>query len=269
MTDPMRPAPATVLVERDDGVVRILLNRPAHGNAVNRAMAARLSDVLDQVRADDTVSAVILGGAGDRFFCTGGDVKEYGTLSPEELGDQFARMRAVCSMIEALPVPVVAAIDGPAVGGGLELALACDIRIASGRAWCQLPNVRLGVVTAWDGGRRLAELVGTSRAREMVFSGRRVTAAEALAIGLVTSVAQSARDAAGEFAATVARAPVAAVRRVKEVVRSRCHGHDCPAAGAGGAADAVLDLWFSVGTIRQPAGVPAAEGGEGHARTAE
>lgn len=268
MTDTMPPPTSTVQVERDDGVVRVLLNRPAHGNSVNRAMTVRLLEVLDQLRADDSVSAVIVEGAGDRFFCTGGDVKEYGTLTPEELGEQFARMRTVCSMIEALPVPVVAAIDGPAVGGGLELALACDIRIASRRSWCQLPNLRLGVVTAWDGGRRLAELVGTSRAREIVFSGRRVAADEALALGLVTSVAESTRDAAREFTRTVAGAPVAAVRRVKEVVLGRCHNHDRVHDGAAG--DAVLDLWFSVGTIRQPAGgVPAAEEGEGHGRAVE
>lgn len=245
--EPVRPH-ESLSVTRTGGVVRVVLDRPEHGNSIDRTTGRELMAVLDDVERDDTVAAVVLCGAGDRFFCTGGDVKEYATLSRPELEAQFALMRRICHRLEALPVPTIAAIDGATVGGGFELALACDLRICSDRSWFQFPNVKLGLVTAWGGARRLREAVGRSRALEILLTGRRLPAQDALRFGLVTSLSPDPLAAADALCDDLGNAPLAAVREIKrDVLGSGAGEWD-----EGDAAGRMMDLWFSVGAVHDP-----------------
>ncbi len=169
----------------------ILLNRPAKGNAITFAMLGRLEQVARELATDRQVGAVVIRGAG-RFFCTGGDIREWSALSPEKMGrDWILRGIEVLQKITALPQPVVAALNGSALGGGLELALACDLRLAVTTAKLGMPEVNLGMIAGWTGVRRLAETIGVSRARHVTLLGTPITAQLALDWGLVTEVADT------------------------------------------------------------------------------
>lgn len=175
-------------VERAAGVATVTLNRPEALNAFDEAQLRDLLATLRDLRADRSVRAVVLTGAGDRAFAAGADIKAMATMTGEE-GLAFGRRgHAVASAVEALPQPVIAAVNGFALGGGCELALACDLRLASERAVFAQPEVSLGIPPGWGGSQRLPRLVGPGVAAELIFTGRRVAAEEALRIGLVNAV---------------------------------------------------------------------------------
>jgi enoyl-CoA hydratase len=170
----------------------ITLNRPQKGNALTLAMLAELESAVATVRSDLTVRAVVLRGNG-RFFCTGGDIEAWGSLSPNEMGrDWILRGIEVLEQINSLPQPVIATIAGHAIGGGLELALAADLRNAVRGAKLGMPEVGLGMIAGWTGVRRLAETIGVSRARHVTLLGQLITAEQALEWGLVTALAEDA-----------------------------------------------------------------------------
>jgi len=167
----------------------ITLNRPEKGNALTLPMLEQLSALARQVAADRDVRAVVLRGNG-RFFCTGGDIAAWGAMTPHEMARDWIRPGIeVFAQIAALPQPVIAVLNGHALGGGLELALSADLRIALRTAKLGAPEVTLGMVSGWGGVRRLAETMGVGRARQLTLLGLPITAEQAQEWGLVNVVA--------------------------------------------------------------------------------
>jgi enoyl-CoA hydratase len=196
-----------VVLSVDGAVATITMSRPAAMNAMGRQFADDLERALGELRALPGVRAVVVTGAGDRAFSVGGDIKERGSMSLDERWSHALRLGRCFDEIENFPVPVIAAINGYALGGGMELAVACDIRIASERAEVGLTEVRIGVFPGAGGPVRLTRLVGKGIAKLVLFSGRRFRGPEAQALGLVDMVVPhdrlmvEARALAGEIAA--------------------------------------------------------------------
>lgn len=175
-------------VESAGGVVTLTLCRPDLHNAVNFSLLLAMRKALENLRFDRNVRAIIVTGAGDKAFCAGADLKERAGLTPEQVKQFIHTIRDLMSTLEDFPKPVIAAINGLALGGGTELALACDIRIAADTASMGLTETSLGIIPGGGGTQRLPRLIGKGRAKELIFTARRVTAAEALEIGLVEKV---------------------------------------------------------------------------------
>ncbi len=175
-------------------VAEITLNRSDKGNALTMEMLQRLDSILSEIEADRELRAVIIRARG-RFFCTGGDIEDWGSLSPDEMGRNWILYGInVFDRLAALPQPVIAVVSGHALGGGLELAMAADLRIAVKSAKFGSPEVTLGMISGWMGIRRLGELIGVARARHLTLMGMPVTAEVALNWGLVTAIADDADD---------------------------------------------------------------------------
>lgn len=177
----------TLLFEKNDAVGIVKVNRPEALNALNADVLADLSDVFDEIAADDSVRAVILTGEG-RAFVAGADIAAMGKMSTLEGRAFMLKGQAVMQKIEMLPKPVIAAINGFALGGGCELAMACDIRLASEKAKFGQPEVGLGIIPGFGGTQRLPRLVGKGMAKMLIFSGETIGAGEAKSIGLVEKV---------------------------------------------------------------------------------
>jgi len=194
-----------LLAESADGVCTITLNRPGSMNSLNLRTVEALAAAVAALRFDRAARVVVITGAGEKAFCSGADLKERATLSPDQVRRFIATIRDTFTAIEALPQPVIAAVNGVALGGGTELALACDLRVASDRATLGLTEVKLAIIPGAGGTQRLPRLVGKGRAMELILTGRSIGAAEALAIGLVNRVApagelmEAARKLAGEM----------------------------------------------------------------------
>jgi enoyl-CoA hydratase len=182
-------------VEQKDTVWgQIELNRPEKGNALNMPMITRLEEIVAGIELDREVRAVVVRARG-RFFCAGGDIEAWGALAPHQMArDWILPGIHLLDRLAALPQPVIAVLSGHALGGGLELALAADLRIAYRSAKLGTPEVTLGMISGWGGVRRLAETIGVARARHMTLLGVPITAAQALEWGLVTAVAEDETD---------------------------------------------------------------------------
>ena len=168
----------------------ITLNRPEKGNALNLPMLEQLGAAIAGIEGDRAVRAVVLRGRG-RFFSTGGDIEAWGALEPGEMGREWIpRGIQVFDRLARLPQPVIAALGGHALGGGLELALAADLRIAVRAAKLGSPEVTLGMIAGWMGVRRLAETIGVARARHLALLGSPISAGQALEWGLITALAE-------------------------------------------------------------------------------
>jgi enoyl-CoA hydratase len=176
-----------VFEEIDKGLARIILNRPEKRNAVTREMLARLTEIFEEIVARQDLRAVILCAEGE-VFSAGTDINELAKMSAEEARGAAQRGQDVCERIERCNVPVIAAINGLAAGGGCELALACHIRLASSRARFSLPEISLGVIPGYGGTQRLARVTGSGRALEMMLTGAEISADEALRVGLVNRI---------------------------------------------------------------------------------
>ncbi len=206
-------------VTRDERghVATVTMDRPAALNAFDHDQLQALLDAFRGLRDDPDVRCVILTGAGDKAFAAGADIKRMAGMGPQE-GEAFGRLgHAVAGAIETLPQPVIAAVNGYAFGGGCELALACDIRICSTNAVFAQPEVSLGIPPGWGGSQRLPRLVGSGLAAELIFTGRRVNAEEALRIRLVNAVLPPGEliGAAQALASQVAANSPRAVRAAK------------------------------------------------------
>jgi enoyl-CoA hydratase/carnithine racemase len=175
-----------VHVQRDGAVATIRIDHPP-ANALARSVSVELAGAAAAVGADDGVRAAVVWG-GDRIFAAGADVKAMVAYGPEEVAADVGALERACRAIGAIPFPVVAAVNGYALGGGCELALACDLRFAAEDARLGLPEIRLGIIPGAGGTQRLPRLIGLAKARDLVLSGRHVRAEEALAIGLVDRV---------------------------------------------------------------------------------
>jgi len=195
----------------DEGVAVVTLNRPEQLNALNAQLVEDLEGVVEQARADAGVRAVVITGAGEKAFAAGADIAEFAGMDARDAHRLSARGQALLSSLEAMSKPVVAAVNGFALGGGCELALACHLRVAHQRAQFGLPEVTLGLIPGYGGTQRLPRIVGRGVAAEMVLTGERVTAQRAYEIGLVNRVVDDdVVGAARALALTIAgRAPIA------------------------------------------------------------
>ena len=177
-----------VRTEVRDNILFLTIDRPKVLNALNAETVAEIGRVFHDARDDDAVRAVIVTGGGEKAFVAGADINELAQCTPISGRDTSERGQKIFSFIERFPKPVIAAINGFALGGGCELALACHIRIASEKAQIGLPEVTLGIIPGYGGTQRMARLVGKAKALELVCSGDRVNAQEAERIGLVNRV---------------------------------------------------------------------------------
>ena len=203
-----------------DAVRVLTIARPAKLNALNRAALAELSAAFEAVGADPAVRVLIITGAGPKAFVAGADIAEFEGLSPDDAVRYARQGQAVFDALAALPVPSIAAINGYALGGGCELALACTFRIAADTARLGLPETSLGLLPGFGGTQRLARSIGRQQALELILTGRQVAAEEALRLGLVLRVvpAEQVLDEAHALASQLAlRAPVA-LRYAREAV---------------------------------------------------
>lgn len=175
--------------ERHQCFTVIRLNRPEKLNSLSGEMILALSELFKTVAADASLRAIILTGAGERAFCAGTDISELAHLEGKHASDVSARGQTLCNLIENCPVPVIAAVNGIAAGGGCELALACHLRIAAANAQFSLPETKLGVIPGYGGTQRLAREIGHGRALEMMLTGKTINAEEAWRVGLVNHIA--------------------------------------------------------------------------------
>lgn len=183
-----------ILVEERDGLAVVTLNRPQRMNALSRATVEALGRVGRELDANPAVRAVVLTGAGDRAFCAGADLKERQGMSDDEVLAMLRLYRSELLWLHTFRAPVIAAINGVALGGGLELALLCDLRVAVESAVLALPETSLAIIPGAGGTQRLPRLIGEARAKELILLGRRVSANEALAMGLVNAVCPATQD---------------------------------------------------------------------------
>jgi enoyl-CoA hydratase len=220
-----------LLLAREGAIALVTLNRPRSLNALDAATLDELERVFIELRDDDAVRVVVVTGSGDKAFVAGADVKEMSSLTPTAMWGYAARGQHTFDTIEQLGKPVVAAINGYALGGGCELALACTFRLAAETARFGQPEVNLGLVPGFGGTQRLVRLVGRGPALDLLLSGRQIDAAEALRLGLVDRVVPAAdvMNAARQFATELAAKPPLAVRWILEAVGAAQQGQ-----GAGG-----------------------------------
>ncbi len=179
---------ANLLFDVRDGIGYLTVNRPEKLNALNRQAIEEVGACFWRIGHDSGVKAVIFTGAGEKAFVAGADIEELAALTPVEAQETSARGQSLLNFIENLGKPVIAAINGYALGGGCELALACTLRVASDTARLGLPEVKLGIIPGYGGTQRLPRLVGKGKALEMILTGEPVTAVEALRVGLVNQV---------------------------------------------------------------------------------
>ena len=198
-----------IQLEPQGDVAIIKINRPEALNALNLDVIAELSRTIDIVGVDENIKVVIITGAGERSFCAGADIAYMVNIEPMKAEKYATSAQSVLNKIERLEKPVIAAINGFALGGGCELALVCDIRIASSNAKIGQPEVTIGIPPGWGGTQRLTRIVGPAKAKELIFTGKMITAEEAAQIGLVNKVIdltsedqtqseRSAEDSAGK-----------------------------------------------------------------------
>ena len=187
-------APAGVRLERRGSIALVTLDRPERMNALSRALVARFGEIGREVTALDDLRLVIVTGAGDKAFCAGADLKERAGMSHDEVRALLLAYESELGWLETCAVPTIAAINGAALGGGLELALLCDLRIAAHHAVLGLPETSLGVIPGAGATQRLPRLLGEARAKELILRAARLSAPEALILGLVNQVLPKTED---------------------------------------------------------------------------
>lgn len=216
----------TLIYEKKENIGLLTINRPEKLNAISNELISELKNLLDKIENDEELRVLIITGAGDKAFVAGADIKEL-VDRDARLGRRVSRERQeIFSHIENLLVPVIAAVNGYALGGGLELALACSIRICSEKAQFGAPEVKLGIIPGDGGTQRLPRLVGLGRAMELILTGDFIDAQEAYRIGLVNKVLpqEELMEKAMELAKKIASRPPLAVRFAKEAVNRSQEG---------------------------------------------
>jgi enoyl-CoA hydratase len=211
-------------VRREAGVALVTIDRQDALNALDVATLTELRDNLRELAADDSARVVILTGAGEKAFVAGADIKYMSGLDVAGAKEWGALGHEAGRLLETMPKPTIAAINGFALGGGCELALACDVRYASSRAKLGQPEVNLGIIPGWGGTQRLARVCGLGIAKELIFTGRTLDAEEALRIGLVNGVHDPVLDKAREVATLLATKSPIALRLMKELANRALGG---------------------------------------------
>ncbi len=177
-----------IQLEPQGDIAILRINRPEALNAMNVDVISELSKMIDILAADDSIKAVVITGAGERSFCAGADISYMVNIDPMQAERYATSAQDVINRIDRLEKPVIAAVNGFALGGGCELAMACDIRIASSNAKMGQPEVTIGIPPGWGGTQRLMRLIGPAKAKELIFTGKMIMADEAYQIGLVNKV---------------------------------------------------------------------------------
>lgn len=212
----------TLLLDVADGVAILTLNRPEAMNAITQRLKDELAAALELIEADEAARVLLITGAGPKAFCAGADIKERAgsQATPAEFVFRQQATQRLFSRIEQFDKPVIAALNGVALGGGAEIALCADIRLMADSASIGLTEVNLGVIPAGGGTQRLPRLVGAAKAKELIFTGARLDAGEALAIGWVNRVVPAAELMARsmELARSIAAKPPLAVRLAKQAI---------------------------------------------------
>jgi enoyl-CoA hydratase len=219
------PNSESVISRREgDGIVVLTINRPERRNALNLDVKRRLADLVDELGADSAVRVVVLTGA-QGVFVAGTDIAEMATMTPTE--HSLRETDRMFTVLRRFPKTLIAAVEGYALGGGCELALACDMIVAGGKAKFGQPEIRVGIMPGAGGTQRLLRTVGRYRAMKLILTGEAVTADEALSMGLLSEVVPdgTALDRAVELAGTILKMPPLAVLAIKEVMRL---GQDVP-----------------------------------------
>ncbi len=211
-----------LLLETKDGIATLTVNRPESLNALNSSVLAELECALTQLELDAAVKAVIITGAGEKAFVAGADIKEMAEMSSFAAHAFMRTGQRVMLSIEKMKKPVIAAVNGFALGGGLELALACDFIYASEKAKLGLPEVGLGIMPGFGGTQNLSRLIGPNKAKELIFSGKMITAQKALAWGIVNEVfaPEALMEKTMETAREIAAKGTLGVRYAKDSVTS-------------------------------------------------
>jgi enoyl-CoA hydratase len=228
----------------EGGVALVTLNRPERHNALSKPLLEELRDAMGEAERDDKVRCIVLTGAGERAFSAGADISEQTGFSPEDAYRHMRWGQQLFDAIERLAKPVVAAINGFALGGGLELALSCDIRTASAGAQLGFPEVNLASLPGWGGTQRLPRLVGLSESMLLAMTGRRIAAAEAQRLGIVSLVAEPAQllEQTLHLAREIAAHEPNSLQAIKQVMRLGLHATSLDA-GLEAEARAVARLW--------------------------
>jgi len=210
------------LYEKSDGIATITINRPEVLNALNEETISEILLRLEDAKKDKTIRVVVITGAGDRAFSAGADIKMIKDMDSSKARDVSRVGQRVCDEIEKLGKPVIAAINGYALGGGLELAMACDIRIASENARLGQSEIMRGLIPGWGGTQRLPRFVGKGVAKEMIFTGKMIDAKTAERLGLVNAVVppDQLKSVVGELAKEIADKPPISIKLAKELINS-------------------------------------------------
>jgi enoyl-CoA hydratase len=213
----------TLLFEVDEqGICTISINRPEKLNALNNQVFLDLDEALDTIIGDTSIKVLIITGVGEKAFVAGADIKEFSSFNAEQASELSLRGHRVFQKIEDLNKPVIAAVNGFALGGGCELAMACHLRVASLNAKLGLPEVTLGLIPGYGGTQRLAKLVGQAKALELIFTGRFIGAEEAEVLGLVNKAGESALEEAQKIAKSIANQAPLALKSAILAVNSAC-----------------------------------------------
>ncbi|SPF31392.1 putative enoyl-CoA hydratase/isomerase YngF [Syntrophobacter sp. SbD1] len=213
-----------VLEDRSGQTSILTLNRPDVMNSLNFDLLRALGEKVQTLQWDPEVRVIVITGAGQKAFCAGADLKERASMPEDQVRQFILTLRSLFTFIEYMNKPVIAAVNGIALGGGTELALACDIRIVSENATMGLTETRLAIIPGGGGTQRLPRIVGKGKAKELIFTGRRVDSKEALDIGLVNKVAPAEKlmDACLEMAAMICEAGPIAVSQAKYAINYGC-----------------------------------------------
>ncbi|MDP3780671.1 MAG: enoyl-CoA hydratase-related protein [Nitrosopumilaceae archaeon] len=209
-----------VTTSKSDGICIIKINRPEKLNAMNSDVAKELITIFEKTGTDDSVKVIILTGEGDRAFSAGADIEYMSKISPDESVEYAKLGQLLTATVENVRQPTIAAVNGFALGGGCELAMSCDIRIASDTAKLGQPEVTIGIPPGWGGTQRLLRIVGIAKAKELVYTGKMIKAEEAKEIGLVNHVVPlaSLMDEAMKMAKTIAENSAMGVQMSKTAI---------------------------------------------------
>ncbi|MEM2145561.1 MAG: enoyl-CoA hydratase [Candidatus Jordarchaeaceae archaeon] len=206
-----------IIFEKKPPIGWVTLNRPDKLNSISLKMMEELNDVMNSIWDEENIKVLVITGAGDKAFCAGADITMFQGQKPDSMFHTIRKIVEVTQKIEKFPKPVIAAINGFALGGGCEIAISCDFRIASDKATFGQPEIRLGLIPGAGGTQRLSRLIGLGRTKELCMLGDRITADEAYRIGLVNKVvpADKFREEVQNFAARLAEGPPVALKMAK------------------------------------------------------
>jgi enoyl-CoA hydratase len=209
-----------IIYEKSEGIATITLNRPEALNAFSGEVVNEVLQALEDARTDENARVIVLTGAGDRAFSAGADIKAMKGMNALKARDLSLMGGRLCGALESLEKPVIAALNGYAVGGGLEVAMACDLRIASENARMGQTEINIGLIPGWGGTQRLTRLIGSTKAKELVFTGKMIDAKTAEQLGIVNMVvsADKFRETVRLFAAELASKAPVAIKVAKAVI---------------------------------------------------